>query len=413
MTEGLLNGFRALDLTDEKGFVCGKILAAMGVDVIKIERPGGDRSRNIPPFFQNTSDPKKSLYWLMYNTDKRGITLNIETKRGQALFRDLVTGSDFVLESFTPGYLNQQGLGYNTLKRWNKRIIMTSITPFGQKGPYSRYKGNELVLSAMSGVLFSNGFEDRPPVKEALDANYFHANGAAALGTVMAHYHRESTGEGQQLDVSIQEVGASRNTNNILPYLYDKRLIKRSGQSRRLGLNSHKWIWKIKDGDIFWSLMPGKVGAPANRALSQWMDEDGEVNPLEEVEDWEKLDREGLNQKKRAVWEKAIGLFFMNRTKNEIAEEGRRRGINAAVANTPADVAASSQLKARDYWIAIDHIEPGLKMAYPKFFFLCSETENWINRPAPRIGEHNQEIFGKELGLSVSEIASLKNKNII
>jgi crotonobetainyl-CoA:carnitine CoA-transferase CaiB-like acyl-CoA transferase len=411
MGEGLLSGFRTLDLTDDKGFMSGKILAAMGSDVIKVEKPGGDPSRSIPPFYG--ADTEESLYWLMYNTDKRGITLNIETKRGQTLFEDLIKRSDFVLESFTPGYLNDLDLGYETLSRWNKKIIMTSITPFGQKGPYSRFKGNELILSAMSGVLLCIGFEDRPPVKEGLDANYFHANGAAALGTIMAHYDREKTGEGQQLDVSIQEVGVSRNTNNILPFLYDKRLIKRSGQSRRLGLNSHKWIWRVKDGDIFWSMMPGKVGAPANRALSKWMDDDGLENPLREVENWEKLDREGLNQEKRAVWERAIGRFFLNHTKKEIAEEGRRRGINAAVANTPEDVVTSPQLRARNYWTTLDHFEPGLKTEYPKHFFLCSETENVVNRRAPFVGEHNQEIFGKELGLQDSELASLKNLNVM
>jgi crotonobetainyl-CoA:carnitine CoA-transferase CaiB-like acyl-CoA transferase len=230
---------------------------------------------------------------------------------------------------------------------------------------------------------------------------------------MMAHYDREKTGEGQQLDVSIQEVGVSRNTNNILPYLYDKRLIKRSGQSRRLGINAHKWIWRLKDGDIFWAMMPGKVGAPANRALSKWMDDDGFENPLSDVENWEKLDREGLNQEKRAVWERAIDRFFLTHTKKEIAEEGRRRGINASVANTPEDVVTNPQLRARNYWTTLDHLEPGLKTEYPKHFFLCSETDNDVDRRAPLAGEHNQEIFGKELGLEDPEIASLRNQSII
>jgi crotonobetainyl-CoA:carnitine CoA-transferase CaiB-like acyl-CoA transferase len=198
MAKGLLSGFRALDLTDEKGFVCGKILATMGVDVIKVERPGGDPARCLPPFAKGTPDPEKSLNWLLYNTDKRGVTLNLENDRGQTLFKELVKGADFVLESFTPGYLDEWGLGYDKLSKINKRMIMASITPFGQKGPYSRYKGSELVASAMSGVLLSNGFDDRPPVKEGLDALFFHANAAAAFGSIMAHYDRETTGEGQQ-----------------------------------------------------------------------------------------------------------------------------------------------------------------------------------------------------------------------
>ena len=413
MARGLLSGFRALDLTDEKGFVCGKILASMGVDTIKVEKPGGDPARNLPPFYQHTPDPEKSLYWLVYNTDKRGITLNLETNRGQELFKKLVKRSDFVLESFTPGYLDDLGLGYEALSGVNPRIIMTSITPFGQKGPYSRYKGGELVASAMSGVLLSNGYEDRAPVKEALNANYFHANAAAALGTTMAHYHREATGEGQQVDVSAQEVGASRNTNNIIAYQFDRRFLMRSGQSRRLGINAHRWIWPVRDGHVFWSMMPGKVGAPANRALSQWMDDDRMENPLNEVKDWERLDREGLNQEKRKLWERAIGLFFENHTKKEAADEGTRRGINACVANDPADVVGHPQLKERDYWVEFGHPELGNRLRYPKYFFLCDETENYVRLAAPLIGEHNREIYGKELGLSDAEIAYLTDTNVM
>jgi len=413
MANSLLSGFRALDLTDEKGFVCGKILAAMGVDTIKVEKPGGDPARNIPPFYQDTPDPEKSLYWFVYNTDKRGITLNLETSRGRDLFKELVKRSDFVLESFMPGYLDDLGLGYEALSRVNPRVIMTSITPFGQKGPYSRYKGGELVASAMSGVLLSNGYEDRAPVKEALDANCFQANAAAALGTIMAHYHREGTGEGQQVDVSIQEAGASRNTNNIVAYQFDKRFLMRSGQSRRLGINAHKWIWALKDGHVFWNLMPGKVGAPANRALSQWMDDDGLENPLREVRNWERLDREGLNHEKRKVWERAIGHFFGSHMKKEIADEGRRRGINACAANGPSDVVEHPQLKERDYWVEVAHSELGLKLPYPKHFFLCNETKNYASRRAPLIGEHNKEVFGKELGLSDGEIEDLIDVNVV
>jgi len=413
MANSLLSGFRALDLTDEKGFVCGKILAAMGVDTVKIEKPGGDPTRNIPPFYQDTTDPEKSLYWFVYNTDKRGITLNLETSRGRELFKELVKRSDFVLESFTPGYLDSLGLGYEGLSRVNPRVIMTSITPFGQKGPYSRYKGGELVASAMSGVLLSNGYEDRAPVKEALDANYFQANAAAALGTIIAHYHREATGESQQVDVSIQEVGASRNTNNILVYQFDKRFIKRSGDCQWLGLRPARWIWKCKDGFLWHNLMGGKIGAPANRALSQWMDDDGIENPLREIQDWEKYDRSAVTPEQRAVREKAMGKFFLRHTKKELNTEGRRRGINACVANIPAEVVEQPQLKTRDYWVELDHPELELKIRYPKHLFLCDETKNYVSRRAPLIGEHNKEIYGKELGLSDAEIAALKEASVI
>jgi benzylsuccinate CoA-transferase BbsE subunit len=135
----MLKGCRALDLTDEKGFLCGKILADLGVDVIKVERPGGDPSRNKGPFWHDVPDPEKSLYWLAYNSNKRGITLNMTDLDGRNLFKSLVKTSDFVLESFHPGYLDSLELGFSTLRKINPGIIVVSITPFGQSGPYKDY----------------------------------------------------------------------------------------------------------------------------------------------------------------------------------------------------------------------------------------------------------------------------------
>ena len=137
---GFLSPFRVLDLTDELGFLCGKILGDLGADVIKIEKPGGDPSRNIGPFFHNQIHPEKSLYWFAFNNNKRGITLNLETSRGRDLFCQLAAKSDFIIESFSPGYLDGIQLGYTALSRLNPRVILTSITPFGQTGPYSRFK---------------------------------------------------------------------------------------------------------------------------------------------------------------------------------------------------------------------------------------------------------------------------------
>ena len=154
------------------------------------------------------------------------------------------------------------GLGYEALNRINPRIIMTSITPFGQNGPYAHYKGSELIASAMSGVLLTNGDPDRPPVREGPDSNYFQSNAAAALGTVMAHYYCQLTGQGQQVDVSLQEVAASRTPSNLVVWEFDKRLIKRSGTVRTVGARSTQWIWRCKDGYVFWLFAGGRTGAP-------------------------------------------------------------------------------------------------------------------------------------------------------
>jgi crotonobetainyl-CoA:carnitine CoA-transferase CaiB-like acyl-CoA transferase len=413
MTDSLLSGFRALDLTNEKGFVCGKILAALGVEVIKVERPGGDPARGIPPFLHNTPDPEKSLYWYAFNTDKRSITLSLEVRQGQDVFRKLVEKADFVLESFVPGYMDSLGLGYEALRQVNPRIIMTSITPFGQKGPYAQYKGNELIASAMGGVLLTTGEPDRPPVREGPDSVYFRTGAAAALGTVIAHRHREITGEGQQIDVSLQGVVASRTFTNLVMWEFTKHLIKRSGSVRKIGPRATRWIWQCKDGYVFWAFMPGRFGAPANRALSKWIDEDGLENPLNKIPDWDELDISLISRGELATYEEAMARFFMNHTKKEIAEEGLKRGINAASVESPADVLENRQLKARGYWVDLENPESNSTLMYPRQFFLCDHTQNFVKHRAPLIGEHNEDIYAKELGLSSTEIATLKKTGVI
>ncbi|MFA7247017.1 MAG: CoA transferase, partial [Dehalococcoidia bacterium] len=135
----VLEDIRVLDLTDEKGSLCGRILAEMGADVIKVEKPGGDASRRIGPFYQDKPDPEKSLTWFAYNLNKRGITLDIASNNGWPIFLKLVKKADIVIESFPVGYMQQIGLDYVVLKAMNPRIIMTSITPFGQTGPYKDF----------------------------------------------------------------------------------------------------------------------------------------------------------------------------------------------------------------------------------------------------------------------------------
>jgi crotonobetainyl-CoA:carnitine CoA-transferase CaiB-like acyl-CoA transferase len=201
----MLSCYRVIDLTDEKGFLCGKILADLGADVIKIEKPGGDASRDKGPFYHNIPDPEKSLLWFAYNTSKRGITLNIETSDGKDIFKKLVKTADFVIESFVPGYMDEMGLGYSVLSKINQRIILVSISPFGQTGPFARLKASDMTVFAMGLLMSQSGDVDRPPVQVSFPQSFINASADAAVGAMVAHYYREMTGEGQQVDVSAME----------------------------------------------------------------------------------------------------------------------------------------------------------------------------------------------------------------
>ncbi|MFC1986888.1 CaiB/BaiF CoA transferase family protein, partial [Chloroflexota bacterium] len=204
MSRQMLQGYRALDLTDNEAQLCGRILADLGVDVIRIEKPGGDSSRNIGPFYEDVIHPEKSLWWYFLNANKKGITLNLENQDGVELLKRLAKDADFIIESFPPGYMTKLGLDYPVLSEINPRIIVTSITPFGQTGPYKDFKAPELVLMALGVFMFGTGDPDRPPVKPNYPLAGITSSITAASATMIAHYHSIKSGKGQYVDVSAQ-----------------------------------------------------------------------------------------------------------------------------------------------------------------------------------------------------------------
>jgi len=257
--------------------------------------------------------------------------------------------ASFLIDDLGLARLEDAGIPRADIERANAALVHVSVTAFGSVGERSRWAGGELVASAMGGVLRLTGEPDRAPVKEALDACTFHADMAAAAGAMAAHYSRGTSGRGQHVDVSIQEVAFSRNTNSILVWQFERRKLSRVGGSLNYGKATVRCIWPLADGWCFHSLMTGRFGAPANQALSDWMDEAGMPNPLHGV-DWLAYNRSTLDPAVRATWETAIEAFFRTRTRADIRGEGRRRGTNACAVATPADVLQDPHLQARAYW---------------------------------------------------------------
>lgn len=257
--------------------------------------------------------------------------------------------ADFLIEALGQKKLDAIGLTRKLIESSFPRLIHVSVTPFGNDGPRSQWRGSELIASAMSGTLRMCGDPDRAPVKEALDACEFHADMAAATGALTALYERTQSGLGQHVDVSMQEVAFSRNVNGILTWQFDRRKLHRVGGALNYGRATVRCIWPLADGFCFHTLMTGRFGAPANRALSDWMDEAGVENPLHGV-DWLQYNRSTLDPQIRLHWERAIESFFRTRTRKEIATDGLRRGINATVCAEPVDVLGDTHLQARGFW---------------------------------------------------------------
>jgi crotonobetainyl-CoA:carnitine CoA-transferase CaiB-like acyl-CoA transferase len=278
-----------------------------------------------------------------------------------------IADASFFVEDLGRARLEELGWPPERLARSAPRLIHVAVTTFGSDAPRAHWLGNELIASAMSGVLRLTGTPDRAPVKEALDACHFHADMVAAAGALAAHFERNAGGYGQQVDVSVQEVAFSRQFNSVLVWQFDRRKLARVGGALNYGLATVRCIWCLADGWCFHTLMTGRFGAPANQALSEWIDESGLSNPLHGI-DWSTYNRSTLDASTRVAWETAIDAFFRTRTKHDIAVEGRRRGINATVINEPKDVLADAHLKAREFWELGDRAALGQNVRLPRRF---------------------------------------------
>lgn len=415
-SEGLLSPFRVLDLTDELGFLCGKILGDLGADVVKIERPGGDPARKIGPFYEEGSDPEKSLYWFGFNNNKRGITLGLETSEGQEIFRSLAAKADFVIESFPPGYLDRLHLGYADLKRINRRLVLTSITPFGQTGPYSRFRASDIEIMAMSGCMSLTGDPDRPPLRVTFPQSYQWTGSYAAVGSLVAHLHRQRSGEGQQVDVSAQACLLWAFSHAHTFWDLNRQLEKRAGSlmtGRSITGAKMRVFWPCRDGYLNFIIYGGEAGRKTNQALVEWMDSKGMAPEFLKRKDWKSFNIAQVTQEEIDRMEEPIGRFFETITKKEFFEGVIQRGMLGYPVATVKEIFEDSQLGARDFWQSINHPELGTSLVYPGGFAKFSSAPCKIRRRAPVIGEHNEEVYCGELGMKKEELEKLKGRGIL
>jgi len=412
---GLLRSLRVLDLSDEKGYLCGKVLGDLGADVIKIETPGGDPGRRIGPFYHDIVDPENSLYWFAYNANKRSITLNIEASDGQEIFKAMVKKADFLIESFYPGYLASLGLAYEDLVKIKRDLIMVSITPFGQTGPYKDYKGSDLVCAAMSGFMSSCGDPDRAPLRIGFPQAYLHAGAEAAAGAMIAYYYRETTGEGQHVDISAQQAIFWALGHILAFWDLHKEVMGRVGQFR-IGLSAdakQRQLWRCKDGYVSFQIYGGRFGAKSNRAIVDWMKTEGMADEFLLGINWEEFDMARVDQALMDRIEEPIGKFLLTKTMAEFEEAAIERDIVIFAVNTFEKIVNHPQLRARNFWVDVMHPELKTTITYPVAFIKLSEIPLQMYRCAPLIGEHNEQIYLKELKFSRAKLVQLKQARII
>ncbi len=413
----MLNPYRVLDLTTERGLLCGQILADLGADVIKIEPPGGSPARKLGPFYQDQEDAELSLYWWAYNRNKRGVTLDITRSEGQDLLRRLARDTKFLIESDNPGTLAQYGLSYAELAADNPGLIYVSITPFGQDGPKASYADSDLVILASSGPLVITGDEDRPPVRLSVPQGYLHASAAAAPAALIALHESHRSNQGQHIDISAQQAAAQATQSTILSAPLNDAETRRMAGGAKMGPLEIRLLWPAKDGHVSIAYLFGSAFAHFTKRLMDWIYEEGFCDKDVQQMDWVEMggllfggDPKTLEDYERLKL--IVEDFTKTKTKEELFQNALDRGLLVAPVTTIDEVVESEQLESRQYWTAVDHEEMGKAFAYPGPFAKFSEQPIAYKRRPPKIGEHNAEVYG-ELGLDAQALAELQNKGII
>ena len=401
-----LGDLRVLELANELGLLTGKILADLGADVIKIERPGGDATREMAPFYHDIPHRERSLFFWFYNAHKRAVTLNPETADGRELFKGLVKTADILIETFAPGYMERLGLGYKELSKVNPRLIMTSITPFGQTGPYKDYKASDIVGVAMGGMMATEGYPDGPPIIPYGFQGYHTASNHAAIASLIALYYRDFTGRGQHIDVSMQSALAQSLEFTNIFYLYGVGVLKRRGSrhgSDGMG-GTKQHILPCKDGFI---CDFGAVGPV------EWMKADGVAGTLADDPRWiddPLFKRQPGNEDYMDARQRDFCLLH---TKQEINDGCQAQHVSWAKLNTLEDLFTDPHLISRDFFVDVEHPELGATFRYPGAPYKLRETPGRVGRRAPLIGEHNVDIYQKELGLTPEQLTILGNAGVI
>lgn len=385
------------------GPYCTKLLADLGAEVIKIEKPGvGDEARKRAPFLNDIPDPERSGLFLYLNTNKLGITLDVENPAARKVLMELVKECDVLVEDTPPQTMKRLELDYQALKAINPKLIMTSIAPFGQTGPYSNYKAYHLNTfhSGGEGYLtpawMGTRYLHRPPLNEGKYVGEYESGISAAVATLGALYYQRVSGLGQSIDISKQQSLIALNPRELACYPNDGWMASRATRTLRFG-----GIIPCKDGYMELDLYEEHEW----QGLVALMD-----NP-----EWTKDERfkDRLSRAKHGLeLNQLIGEWMKQHTKEEIYHKGQALGCPVAPYNTTQEVVDSRQMEARGFFVEIDHLEAG-KSKYPSAPYKFSRTPWKAGRPAPLLGQHNEEVYCQRLGYSKQKLVKLRETGVI
>ena len=404
MTPKALDGIRILDLTRIfAGPYCSMLFADMGAEVIKIEPPEGEMIRDNPPMVEQGKggphDRSRSGYFLTLNRNKYGITLNLKHPKALGIFKDLVKIADIVLENYAPGVMKRLGIDYPVLKAINPGIILGSISGFGQTGPYSERVAFDVTMQAMSGLMSITGHPGSPPTRVGTSLGDVNASVHAAFAIMTALWHREKTGKGQWVDVSMMETMVAILEGGIVRWTIGKELLTPIGS-----MNPHEApmaAFKCKDGYIIIATVGDEHWQRFCRAVSR---PDWAADPA--------LQTKAQRWAKKYEIQEMVEKITTQYTIQEVGEMmDKERVANSPILNIQ-QVVDNPHLKERRYFEEVEHPVIG-KAKIPGIPFKMSETPGAVERPSPLVGEHNELILGKYLKMSREEVKKLREEGAI
>jgi crotonobetainyl-CoA:carnitine CoA-transferase CaiB-like acyl-CoA transferase len=379
-----------------------KLMADMGAEVIKIERPGaGDPARTRGPFPKDEPHPEKSGLFLYLNTNKLGVTLDIATAEGFEIFEKLIAGADILIHNVIPPEMDRVGLTYDRLRKINPKLIMTSITPWGLEGPYRNWRAEDLTIWAAGGVCVLNGggpeYPDLPPLKTFGLQSGYQGGIHSAVATIGALFARLRDGEGQHIDAPMQEAIASQLEMTLEYWPYAKMLATRLGQKPIQPVET----FLCKDGYIYiccieerqWQNFVHLMGDP------EWAGEEIFADRLVRAANWDAL-------------KIFLAEYISQQTVLDLYKKAQARRIPFAPVSTMGALLSNEHLNARGFFVEIaqpaagTHKYPGAPLKYEK-------TPWEIRMPAPALGQHNQQVYGGRLGITPARLSELKRKGVI
>ena len=403
-----LDGLRVLDASQGvAGPYCGKLLAEYGAEVIKVEPPRtGDESRRHGPFAPDAPCIEGRALFLHLNPNKKGITLDLDSDEGRNLFLRLASESDVVVESGSPGHLESRGAGYETLSRARPSLVLTSVTPFGQTGPYSQHEYTELTVFALGGGMFREGLPDREPLMYGGEIAQYFAGTSAAAATTAACVGAGLTGQGRWIDISIMEcfAGHPHQIGRRAPFVYDGEVDRRTTPHEPVAGTRETFAvgtFRCKDG--YFSFLP--LGP------RMWPYFTRMIDAPELIDD----PRFATPREREPYHYELLGRFqdwLDAHTREEVFEATQREGIPGGPVLVTGEVLTNEHLNARQYFQRIEHPLAG-ELTYSGSPFKLDGLPVDQPCPAPTLGQHSEEVLGQVLGLDAPTIAGLRRREVI